>query len=186
MPVRSCMSLPIALLAMTLVAPHLSTDAALRERVMTIVANSGAEVAVALQHARRPRRAAARSGQVVSRGEHDEGAGHDRAVPAGRGRTAHARRSAPHQNEFHSIVDGSVYQLSVGDDSDAEVYKEVGKTLSLRQLCEAMITVSSNFAANLLIERVGVDNMQDGRTGSARTACRSCAASRIKRRSTRA
>ena len=24
------------------------------------------------------------------------------------------------RNEFHSIVDGSVYQLSVGDDSDAE------------------------------------------------------------------
>ena len=27
------------------------------------------------------------------------------------------------KNEFHSIVDGSVYQLNVGDDSDAEVYK---------------------------------------------------------------
>src|SRR5262245_18536769 len=55
----------------------------------------------------------------------------------------------PIRNEFHSIVDGSVYQLSVGDDSDAEVYKAVGRTLTLRQLCEAMITVSSNFAANL-------------------------------------
>jgi beta-lactamase class A len=64
------------------------------------------------------------------------------------------------KNEFHSIVDGSVYQLSVGDDSDAEVYKAVGKTMTLRELCEAMITVSSNFAANLLIERVGAGNVR--------------------------
>ncbi|HEU0107600.1 MAG TPA: serine hydrolase [Vicinamibacteria bacterium] len=66
----------------------------------------------------------------------------------------------PIVNEFHSIVDGSVYHLSVGDDSDAEVYKAVGKTMTLRELCEAMITVSSNLAANLLIERVGVDNIR--------------------------
>jgi beta-lactamase class A len=66
----------------------------------------------------------------------------------------------PVKNDFHSIVDGSVYQLSVGDDSDAEVYKAVGKTMTLRQLCEAMITVSSNFAANLLIERLGAKHIQ--------------------------
>jgi beta-lactamase class A len=66
----------------------------------------------------------------------------------------------PVRNEFHSIVDGSVYQLSVGDDSDADVYKQIGKTMSLRDLCEAMITVSSNFAANLLIERVGAANVR--------------------------
>jgi len=66
----------------------------------------------------------------------------------------------PVKNEFHSIVDGSVFQLSVGDDSDADVYKAVGKTMSLRQLCEYMITVSSNFAANLLIERLGAKNIQ--------------------------
>jgi beta-lactamase class A len=64
------------------------------------------------------------------------------------------------RNEFHSIVDGSTYQLGVGDDSDAEVYKAVGGTMTLRQLCEAMITVSSNFAANLLIERVGAANVR--------------------------
>ena len=64
------------------------------------------------------------------------------------------------KNEFHSIVDGSVYTLDVGDDSDKEVYAAVGKTMSLRRLCELMITVSSNFAANLLIERVGVQNVR--------------------------
>jgi beta-lactamase class A len=66
----------------------------------------------------------------------------------------------PIRNEFHSIVDGSVYQLDPGDDSDAVVYAAVGKTLSLRQLCEQMITVSSNFAANLLIKRLGVENIR--------------------------
>ena len=66
----------------------------------------------------------------------------------------------PVRNEFHSIVDGSVYQLSVGDDSDAEVYRNIGQTMTLRDLCEAMITVSSNFAANLLIERVGAANVR--------------------------
>jgi beta-lactamase class A len=66
----------------------------------------------------------------------------------------------PIRNEFHSIVDGSVYQLDVSDDSDSEVYQAVGKTLTLRQLSEAMITVSSNFAANLLIERLGVENIR--------------------------
>jgi beta-lactamase class A len=66
----------------------------------------------------------------------------------------------PIRNEFHSIVDGSVYQLDVGDDSDADVYKAIGGTLTLRQLCEAMITVSSNFATNLLIEKLGVDNIR--------------------------
>jgi len=64
------------------------------------------------------------------------------------------------RNEFHSIVDGSVYQLSEGDDSDKAVYAAVGKTMTLRQLCDLMITVSSNFAANLLIEKLGVENIR--------------------------
>ncbi len=64
------------------------------------------------------------------------------------------------RNEFHSIVDGSRYTLDVGDDSDRDVYAAAGRTLTLRQLCEAMITVSSNFAANLLIEKLGVENIR--------------------------
>ncbi|PYQ73689.1 MAG: serine hydrolase [Acidobacteria bacterium] len=66
----------------------------------------------------------------------------------------------PVANEFHSIVDGSPYKLAVGDDSDADVYKHVGGVMSYRDLCEAMITVSSNFATNLLIERLGAKNVQ--------------------------
>ena len=66
----------------------------------------------------------------------------------------------PIENEFHSIVDGLVYQLGVGDDSEADLYKAVGETRTLRNLCELMITVSSNFATNLLIEKLGVENIR--------------------------
>ncbi len=64
------------------------------------------------------------------------------------------------RNEFRSIVDGSPYKLSEGDDSDREVYANVGKEMSLRALNEAMITVSSNFATNLLIEKLDVEKIK--------------------------
>ena len=64
------------------------------------------------------------------------------------------------RNEFRSIVDGSTYKLSEGDDSDKAIYAAAGKTLTLEQLNEAMITVSSNFATNLLIEKLGVEKIR--------------------------
>jgi beta-lactamase class A len=64
------------------------------------------------------------------------------------------------KNEFHSLVDGSIYTLDAADDSEAELYKAAGQTRTLRQLSELMITVSSNFATNLLIEKLGVDNIR--------------------------
>jgi len=66
----------------------------------------------------------------------------------------------PIKNEFHSLVDGSVYTLDAADDSEAELYKAVGQTRTLRQLCELMITVSSNLATNQLIEKLGVENIR--------------------------
>ena len=127
---------------------------------MTIVANSGAEVAVAFRTL---------DGRTELLLDPDKAfhAASTMKVPVmiELFRQAQAGQLSlddplPIRNEFHSIVDGSVYQLDVGDDSDADVYKPIGKTLSLRALCEAMITVSSNFAANLLIERLGVENIR--------------------------
>jgi beta-lactamase class A len=66
----------------------------------------------------------------------------------------------PIKNEFHSLVDGSIYTLDPGDDSEADLYKAAGQTRTLRQLCELMIVVSSNLATNLLIERLGVENIR--------------------------
>ena len=64
------------------------------------------------------------------------------------------------RTQFRSSVDGSPYALSEGDDSDKAIYAAVGRTLTLRELCEAMITASSNFASNLLIEKLGADRIQ--------------------------
>jgi beta-lactamase class A len=62
-------------------------------------------------------------------------------------------------NEFESIVDRSPYSLTVVEDSDDDIYKHIGKEMSLRELVFRMITKSSNLATNVLIEFVGVDNV---------------------------
>ena len=63
-------------------------------------------------------------------------------------------------NEFHSIVDGSPYKLDPTDDSETDLYKAEGQTRTLTELCELMITVSSNLATNLIIEKLGVANIR--------------------------
>ena len=63
-------------------------------------------------------------------------------------------------NQFHSIVDGSSFALDTSEDSDTAVYSHLGGRMSYRDLAEAMITVSSNFATNLIIEQLGAQNIQ--------------------------
>jgi len=58
------------------------------------------------------------------------------------------------RNEFKSIVDGSPYSLSAGDDSDSLVYTWIGTAVPVRELLERMIVRSSNLATNALIELV--------------------------------
>ncbi|HWY43003.1 MAG TPA: serine hydrolase [Candidatus Sulfotelmatobacter sp.] len=64
------------------------------------------------------------------------------------------------KNEFRSIVDGSPYKLDPADDSETDLYKAEGQTRTLSQLAELMITVSSNFATNVLVEKLGVENIR--------------------------
>lgn len=64
----------------------------------------------------------------------------------------------PVTNEFSSVVDGSMYQLELEHDDEKALYDSHSQ--SLRHLCELMITVSSNLATNLLIEKVGVTYVQ--------------------------
>jgi len=64
------------------------------------------------------------------------------------------------KNEFHSLADGSVFTLNAADDSETDLYQAEGQTRTLRQLCELMITSSSNLATNLLIEKLGVQNIR--------------------------
>ena len=63
-------------------------------------------------------------------------------------------------NHFASIVDGSDYTLPSTVEDDGEVHTAIGRPMTLRKLCEAMITISSNLAANNLIEKLGVAKIQ--------------------------
>jgi beta-lactamase class A len=67
----------------------------------------------------------------------------------------------PVKNNFASIVDGSHYSLTADSDSDQSLYAKVGQTETIRELMRLMITVSSNLAANLLIERVTPERVMD-------------------------
>ncbi|GAB3778715.1 hypothetical protein GCM10028818_28170 [Spirosoma horti] len=63
------------------------------------------------------------------------------------------------KTEFKSIVDGSTYSLHATEDSDTNIYKEAGTKRTLEALVYDMIIVSSNLATNLVIERVGAQNV---------------------------
>jgi beta-lactamase class A len=60
----------------------------------------------------------------------------------------------PVVNAFRSLVDGSPFSLSASDDSDSSLYARVGRTATVRELVDLMITVSSNLATNILVDRV--------------------------------
>src|SRR5205823_534211 len=53
------------------------------------------------------------------------------------------------------------YSLSSKDDSEHGLYRKVGKTESIRTLTKLMITVSSNLATNILVERVTAERIND-------------------------
>ncbi len=63
------------------------------------------------------------------------------------------------KNEFQSIVDGSPYRLDLSDDSDSTIYRALGTKVTVRRLVEQMITVSSNLATNILMQKVGAENV---------------------------
>lgn len=147
----------LLILALLSAAPQ---PAALETQVRAIIAKSGAEVAVAFRtldgkqelliDADKPFHAASTMKVPVMIELF-------RQAEAG---SLELRDPIPIRNEFRSIVDGSPYKLSEGDDSDREVYAVVGKTMTLRALNEAMITVSSNFATNLMIEKLDVEKIR--------------------------
>jgi beta-lactamase class A len=63
-------------------------------------------------------------------------------------------------NHFASMVDGSPYEVTADGDSDSDVYGAIGQPMTLRLLCEHMITRSSNLAANILVNKLGPKNIQ--------------------------
>ncbi|MEW6083770.1 MAG: serine hydrolase [Chloroflexota bacterium] len=65
----------------------------------------------------------------------------------------------PVHNSFTSIADGSSFSLDVRDDSDSSLYGRIGQTESVRELTRLMIVRSSNLATNILLEKVGAENV---------------------------
>lgn len=65
----------------------------------------------------------------------------------------------PLRNEFHSLVDGSPFSLKEEDDSDKAIYALIGQEMSIRELVERIITLSSNLATNILVDLVQAKNV---------------------------
>jgi beta-lactamase class A len=63
------------------------------------------------------------------------------------------------KNEFQSIADSSLFSLNPSDDSETELYNHLGEKRSIADLLYLMITQSSNFSTNLLIQLVKAENV---------------------------
>ncbi len=154
--------LALAVLGFLLIAPHegRAQVGPLADRLQSLIKASGADVAIAM-------RTLDGRDEVLIRATDSFHAASTMKVPvmielfrrAQAGQLS-LDQQIPVVNRFHSIVDGSPYSLSSGDDSEAALYKADGQARSYRELCELMITVSSNLATNVLIEALGVDKIR--------------------------
>ncbi len=158
------MTLPVLVALLGVLAPQALAVPDAKARIERIIADSGAEVAVAYLPLSLD--ANADHGILIDQ-EKVFHAASTMKVPV----MIEAFRQAeegrfslddhiPVINTFKSIVDGSPYSMSVTEDSDGEVYKAIGKTMTVRQLVTAAITVSSNLATNILIEKLGAENVR--------------------------
>jgi beta-lactamase class A len=62
-------------------------------------------------------------------------------------------------NSFKSIVDGSEFSVDAADDSEVTLHERIGEVESICELTRLMIVRSSNFATNLLLERIGAGSV---------------------------
>jgi beta-lactamase class A len=64
------------------------------------------------------------------------------------------------RNRFLSAGDGRPYRIDASRDSNADVHARIGHTMQVRELARHMIVTSSNLATNLLIDLVGLGDIQ--------------------------
>ena len=64
------------------------------------------------------------------------------------------------RNRFTSIVNQEPFMLDLGRDADPDVYGQLGKSMTVRELTYWMIIKSSNLATNLLVDVVGIATIQ--------------------------
>jgi beta-lactamase class A len=65
----------------------------------------------------------------------------------------------PIMNSFTSIADGSPFSLQQADDAEKSLYPRIGQAESIGELTRLMIVRSSNLATNVLLEKVGAQNV---------------------------
>src|SRR5436305_8072447 len=127
---RSLLSLAVAALAATIRVG--AGELPVRAEVEQIISSSGADVAVAF-------RSLDGRDELLMQPDVEFHAASTMKVPvmielfrqAGTGALT-LGDEIPVVNEFHSIVDGSPFKLDVTDDSDGDVYKRIGRRMSLR------------------------------------------------------
>lgn len=61
-------------------------------------------------------------------------------------------------NDFKSIVDGSTYSMDSANDGEKDLYEKIGSKLPIENVLYRMITKSSNFSTNLIVELIGAKN----------------------------
>jgi beta-lactamase class A len=76
-----------------------------------------------------------------------------------------AGRFAPHsrihvRNRFLSVADGEPFRVEPERDANAVVHAALGRTMKVSELAHHMIATSSNLATNLLVDIVGIENIQ--------------------------
>jgi beta-lactamase class A len=65
----------------------------------------------------------------------------------------------PINNSFTSIVDETKFSLPESDDAETTLYYRIGEGESIGELLRLMIVRSSNLATNILLEKIGVQNV---------------------------
>ncbi|WP_141781997.1 serine hydrolase [Nocardioides albertanoniae] len=67
----------------------------------------------------------------------------------------------PVHPDFDSAVEGERFEMDQAEDQDPETWAAVGSSLPLGDLVRRSLIVSGNLAANLVLERVGLDQVAD-------------------------
>lgn len=62
-------------------------------------------------------------------------------------------------NKFRSIADNSFFSVDSADDSEKGLYTLIGSKVPLSDILSRMITKSSNLSTNLIIEKIGAENV---------------------------
>ncbi len=64
------------------------------------------------------------------------------------------------RNRFVSVADQRAYRVESARDAGSEVHAFIGKTMRVSDLARHMIVTSSNLATNLLVDLIGIDDLQ--------------------------